>query len=273
MQRAVGRLQADAARDKLLCMFNIRDATAARARKRRSACACAQSSQLQSTWTRCTRAMACASASRISHGSCASGLAIMPGGAQGSRCLCNGRLRGAQLANHAMTCETLSCRRSMCHDYINKVWCQAACCAGVAIAVEPSLRAMQMKPGGRRRHLGNASRPAGAGRQGRARASADVLHRHAGVALVSRNRQRARARARAQKSTARKSRLWQHKSTASAEVDGARAEVDGCAARRAPQFEGTEYCNDVDEAAQTLAPVVMESGGRSKLPSTATSAT
>ena len=125
---------------------------------------------------------------------------------------------------------------------------------------------MQMQPGGRRRHLGNASRPAGAGRQGRARASADVLHRHAGVALVSRNRQRARARA-------RRSRLWQHKSTASAEVDGARAAVDGCAARRAPQLEGTEYCNDVDEAAQTLAPVVMESGGRSKLPSTATSAT
>ena len=38
----------------------------------------------------------------------------------------------------------------MRRDYLNRVWCEAARCAGVASAVEPSLRAMQMQPGVRR---------------------------------------------------------------------------------------------------------------------------
>ena len=35
-------------------------------------------------------------------------------------------------------------------DYLSKVWCDAARCAGVASAVEPKLRELQMQPGVRR---------------------------------------------------------------------------------------------------------------------------
>ena len=40
--------------------------------------------------------------------------------------------------------------RTLRHDHLNRVWCGAARCAGVATAVEPKLRALQMQPGVRR---------------------------------------------------------------------------------------------------------------------------
>ena len=96
--------------------------TAARARKRRRACACAQAAQLQPTRTRCPRAMACASASRISLGSCGFGQAWRSCRRRAGQPLpLHAACCAVQHAYRAMTCESLSGSCSMRRDYLNRV--------------------------------------------------------------------------------------------------------------------------------------------------------
>ena len=71
----------------------------------------------------------------------------MPSSSAGGRCPCGEVLRATRDADHALVCPINSGVRTLRHDHLNRVWCGAARCAGVATAVEPKLRALQMQPG------------------------------------------------------------------------------------------------------------------------------
>ena len=77
------------------------------------------------------------------------GIQILPVDNAGKRCPCGDMLRGMRDADHALTCPKHSLR-TLRYDYLNKGWCDAVHCAGVASAVEPKLRELQMQPGVRR---------------------------------------------------------------------------------------------------------------------------
>ena len=74
----------------------------------------------------------------------------MPSSSAGGRCPCGEVLRATRDADHALVCPKNSGIRTLRHDHLNRVWCGAVRCAGVATAVEPKLRALQMQPGVRR---------------------------------------------------------------------------------------------------------------------------
>ena len=78
------------------------------------------------------------------------GIQVMPSSNAGGRCPCGEVLRATRDADHALVCPKNSGVRMLRHDHLNRVWCGAARCAGVATAVEPKLRVLQMQPGVRR---------------------------------------------------------------------------------------------------------------------------
>ena len=155
----------------------------------------------------------------------------MPGSAQGIRCLCNRRLRGAQHAYHDMICESLSGSRSMRHDYLIRY---DAKLLAVASAVEPSLRAMQMQPGARRH----------AKERNGARGDA-ILAMPDGLLVLDVKIVYAPAQT----------------YLTGTPAFGSSAEVDGATARLGEDLKDTEYRIDGDAGACTHTPVVMESGG------------
>ena len=78
------------------------------------------------------------------------GIHILPADNASKRCPCGDLLRGTRDADHALICRKHSSLRMLRHDYLNKVWRDAARCAGVALAAEPKLRELQMQPDIRR---------------------------------------------------------------------------------------------------------------------------
>ena len=100
------------------------------------------------------------------------GIQIFPADNAGKRCPCGDMLRGMRDADHALTCPKYSSVCTLRHDYLNKVWCDAARCAGVASAVESlhwsescaRCKCSQCTPPrrrGRRRIVGHAGTHAG----------------------------------------------------------------------------------------------------------------
>ena len=115
------------------------------------------------------------------------------------------------------------------------IWCGAARCAGVATAVEPKLRALQMQPGVRR-HA-----------QAREEARSDaLLAMPEGMLVLDVNIVHVPAVAFLEGTMA----------------TGSSADVDGAAAAIGEKDKEDEYCRDIDGGAYEWVPVVMESGGR-----------
>ena len=153
----------------------------------------------------------------------------------GGRCPCGTVLRGTRDADHALVCPKHSGARTLRHDHLNRVWCGAARCAGVATAVEQKLRAVQMQPGvrchaqAREDARGNAllAMP-----QGMLVLDVNIVHAPA-VAFLE--------------------------GTVAA---GSSADVDGAAAAIVEKDKEDEYRRDINGGAYEWVPVVMESGGR-----------
>ena len=73
------------------------------------------------------------------------GIQSLPADSAGKRCPCGDMLRGMRDADNALPCP--SSLRTLRHDYLNMVRCDAARCTEVASAVDPRL---QMQAGVRR---------------------------------------------------------------------------------------------------------------------------
>ena len=144
-------------------------------------------------------------------------------------------LRGTRDADHALVCPKHSGVRTLCHDHLNRIWCGAARCAGVATAVEPKLRALQMQPGVR--HHAQACEDA--------RGDA-LLAMPQGMLVLDVNIVHAPAVAFLEGTVA----------------TGSSADVDGAAATIREEDKEDEYRRDIDGGAYEWVPVVMKSGGR-----------
>ena len=144
-------------------------------------------------------------------------------------------LRGMRDADHGLTCPTHSGHRTLRHDYLNKVWCDAARCAEVASTVEPKLRELQMQPGVRRHE--NARKDA---------CGDALLTMPEGMLVIVVNVAHALAETYLQGTVAA----------------GKSAEVDGAAAAMGEHNKGDEYRHDIHGGAHEWEPVVMESRGR-----------
>ena len=163
------------------------------------------------------------------------GTQVMPSSSAGGRCPCGEVLRATRDADHALVCPKNSGVRTLRHDHLNRVWCGAARCAGVATAVEPKLRALQMQPGVRR-HA-----------QAREEARGDaLLATPKGMLVLDVNIVHAPAVAFLEGTVA----------------TGSSADVDGAAAAIGEKDKEDEYRRDIDGGAYEWVPVVMESGGR-----------
>ena len=163
------------------------------------------------------------------------GIQVMPSGSAGGRCPCGTVLRGTRNAHHALVCPKHSGVRTLRHDHLNRVWCGAARCAGVATAVEPKLHALQMQPGVRR-HA-----------QAREDARGDaLLAMPQGMLVLDVNIVHAPAVAFLEGTVA----------------TGSSADVDGAAAAIGEKDKEDEYRRNIDGGAYEWVPVVMESGGR-----------
>ena len=138
-------------------------------------------------------------------------------------------------ADHALICPKHSSLRTLRHDYLNKVWCDAARCAGVAWAVEPKLRELQMQPCVR--HHENVREDA------RGDALLAMLE---GMLVIDVNVVHAMA-------------VTYLQGTVAA---GKSAVVDGAAAAMGEHNKEDEYRHDNDGGACEWEPIVMESGGR-----------
>ena len=128
---------------------------------------------------------------------------VLPTDNPGKCCPCGDMLRGMRNTDldHALSCPKHSGLRTLRLEYLNKVWCDASHCAGVAPEVEPKLRELQMQPGVRRhenaredarRIAGHAGKYAG-DRCERARAGGIVLAGYGGRRQVSRSGRRSRS--------------------------------------------------------------------------------
>ena len=151
-QRLVNRHQQDAQRERLMAMFDINDPhslegaqAAARIRSSSGGAASAylevlplthnlRMANFHLTWELRFRI----------------GIQILLADNTGKRCPCGDMLHGMRDAGHTLTFAKQSTVCTLCHDHLNKVWCDAARCAGVASAVKPKLGEMQMQPGFRR---------------------------------------------------------------------------------------------------------------------------
>ena len=60
------------------------------------------------------------------------GIQVMPSSSASRRCPCGEVLRATRDADHALVCPKNSGVRTLRHDHLNRVWCGAARCAGVA---------------------------------------------------------------------------------------------------------------------------------------------
>ena len=160
---------------------------------------------------------------------------VMPSGSAGGRCPCGEVLHGTRDADHTLVCPKHSGVRMLRHDHLNRVWCGAARCAGVATAVEPKLRALQMQPGVRR-HA-----------QAREDARGDaLLAMPKGMLVLDVNIVHAPVLAFLEGTVA----------------TGSSADVDGAAAAIGEKDKEDEYRRDIDVGAYEWVPVVMECGGR-----------
>ena len=163
------------------------------------------------------------------------GIQVMPKGSAGGRCPYGTLLRGPHDADHALVCSKHSGVRTLRHNHLNRVWCGAARCAGVATAVEPKLRALQMQPGVR------------CHAQAREDARGDVLlAMPQGMLVLDVNIVHAPAVAFLEGTVATDSS----------------AGVDGAAAAIREKDKEDKYRRDIDGGAYEWVPVVMESGGR-----------
>ena len=160
----------------------------------------------------------------------------MPSGSAGGRCPCGEVLCGTRNADHALVCPKHSGDRTLRHDHLNRVWCGAARCAGVATAVEPKLRALQMQPGVRRHAQARED----------ARGDALLAMPQAGMLVLDVNIVHAPAVAFLEGTVA----------------TGSSADVNGAAAAIGEKDKEGEYRRDIDGGAYEWVPVVMESGGR-----------
>jgi hypothetical protein len=150
-QRLVNCHQQDAQRKRLMAMFNIHDAHslegAQAAARSRSCSGGAASASLEVLPL--THKLRMANSHLTWELRFRNGIQILPVDNAGKRCPCGDMLRGMRDADHALTCPKHSLR-TLRYDYLNKGWCDAVHCAGVASAVEPKLRELQMQPGVRR---------------------------------------------------------------------------------------------------------------------------
>ena len=69
------------------------------------------------------------------------GIQVMPSSSAGGRCPCGEVLRGMRDADHALVCSKHSGVRTLRRDHLNRVWCGAARCAGVASGGAEAARA------------------------------------------------------------------------------------------------------------------------------------
>jgi hypothetical protein len=236
-QREVSRRHADADRERLMAAFDVNDplstAGAQAAARVRSCAGGAASAFLEALPT--SHDMRIANSALSWELRFRLGIQVMPLDNAGRRCACGAYLRGAQDATHALICAQQSGVRTLRHDNLNKVWCGVARCAGVASAVEPKLRMMQMQPGVRRHE------------QAREDARGDALLAMTnGMLVIDVNVVHAPSQSYLEGTVRR----------------GSAAEVDGAAAAMAEDNKADQYRNDVEGGAYDWEPVVMETGGR-----------
>ena len=236
-QREVSRRHADAERERLMAMHDTEDpfstAGAQAAARIRSCSGGAASAFLEALPT--THDLRIANSAMAWELRLRLGIQIMPLNNAGRRCACGAALRGAQDADHALVCDKQSGVRTLRHDNLNKVWCGVARCAGVASAVEPKLRMLQMQPGVRRHE------------EAREDARGDALLAMSdGMLVIDVNVVHAPAQ----------------KYVEGTVLRGSSSAVDGAAAAMAEDNKASEYRHDVDGGAYAWEPVVMESCGR-----------
>ena len=145
----------------------------------------------------------------------------------GKRCSWGDMLRGMRDADHALICQKHSSLRTLRLDYLNKVWCDAARCVGVASAVEPKMRELKSQPGVRRHED----------------AREDAMHCWPGMLVIDVHVVHAQA-------------VMYPQGTLAA---GKAAEVDGAAAAMGEHNKEDEIRRDIDGGAYEWEPVVMES--------------
>ena len=164
------------------------------------------------------------------------GILIMPANNAGKRCPCGDMLCVMRGADHALTCPNAGSLRTPRHDYLNKVWCVVARCAGLGWRRRWSRScALQMQRGVRCHE--NA-------REG---ARGDALPAMPeSMLVIDVNIVHALAATYLQGTVAA----------------GTSAEVDGAAATMGEHNKEDGYCRDIDGGAYEWEPVVMESGGR-----------
>ena len=236
-QRLVNRHQQDAQLERLMAMFNMHDPHSLKgaqaAARIRSCSGGAVSAYLEVLPLTHKLRMA------NFHLTCAlrfrNGIQILPADNAGKRCPCGDMLCGMRNADDALTLPKHSGHRMLRHDYLNKVWCDAARCAGVASVVAPKLRELQMQPGVRRHENAHED----------ARGDA-LLAMPEGMLVIHVNVVHALAVTYLQGMVAA----------------GKSAEVDSAAAAMREHKNEDEYRHDIDGGAYEWEPVVIKSGGR-----------